>query len=87
MSFVGSIGVLMKNSALLPWIKSGFGGTEKMLTGKKFPMITRAFRFAMLKLLRNHVEEIESFEILTLSLNHVGCKFHNTCNVDVNLHS
>ena len=33
-----------------------------MLTGKKFPMNVRALRFAMLELLRNHVEEMESFD-------------------------
>ena len=32
MSFVGCIGVLMKNSGLLSWLKSAFGGEEKMLT-------------------------------------------------------
>ena len=64
MSFLGSIGVLMKNSGLLPWLKSAFVGIEKMLTEKKIPMDIRALRFAMLELLRNHVEEMESFEIL-----------------------
>ena len=34
MTFVGSIGVLMKNSGLLPWPKSTFVDVEKMLTGK-----------------------------------------------------
>ena len=37
MSFVGTIGVLMTNSGLLPWLKSAFGGVEKMITGKKSP--------------------------------------------------
>ena len=29
MSLVGSIGVLMKNSGLIPWLKSGFGVLKK----------------------------------------------------------
>lgn len=61
MSFVESIGVLMKNSGLLPLPKTCFEGVEKMLTGGKFPTNITALRFAMLELLRNHVE-MESFE-------------------------
>ena len=33
-----------------------------MLTKERFPMNVRALRFAMFELLRNHVEEMESFE-------------------------
>ena len=47
MSFVGSIGVLMRNSCLFPWLKSVFRGVKKMLTGKKFPMDIKTLRFAM----------------------------------------
>ena len=36
MNYVGSIGVLKKNSDLLPWLKSAFGSVEKMLTEKNF---------------------------------------------------
>ena len=33
-----------------------------MLTGKKSPMNVRVLRFAILELLRNHVEEMDSFK-------------------------
>ena len=81
----------MKNSGLLPWLKSTFEGIAKMLTGEKFLINVRAFRFAMLELIRNHVEELESFEdfdnIPGIMFIQKCCKFHETCNVDVNLHS
>ena len=64
MSFVGCIGVLMKNSSLLSWVKSAFGGVEKMLTEKTFPMNVRALGFAMLELLRDYVGEMKSFQDL-----------------------
>ena len=64
MSFVGCIGVLMKNSSLLSWLKSAFGGVEKMLTEKTFLMNVRALGFAMLKLLRDYVGEMKSFQDL-----------------------
>ena len=56
-----STGVLMKNIGLLPWLRSAFRVVEKMLIGKKFPMNLRTLGFAMLELLRNHVEEMENF--------------------------
>ena len=74
MSFVGSIGVLMKISGLLPWLKSAFGDVEKMLTGKKFPMNVRALRSAMLELVRNHVEEMESFDDFNIFLESCSSK-------------
>ena len=64
MSFVGCIGVLIKNSGLLSWLESAFGGAEKMLTGKNFPMNVRALRFAMTELLRDYVREMKSFQDL-----------------------
>ena len=73
MSFVGTIGVLMKNSGLLPWLKSAFGGVEKMITGKKVPMNVRELRFGMLELLRNHVKEMEIFEDFDIFLE--SCSF------------
>ena len=39
-----SLGVLVKNSGLLSWLKSAFGGAEKMLTGKTIPMNARSLR-------------------------------------------
>ena len=64
MSFVSCIGVLMKNSGLLSWLKSAFGGEEKMLTGKKFSMNVGALCFAMLGLFRDYVGEMKTFEDL-----------------------
>jgi len=37
MSFVGCVGVLMANIVLDAILKSGFGGVQSMLSGKKFP--------------------------------------------------
>ena len=62
MSFVGSFKGLMKNSGSLPWLKIAFQNFEKIQIEKEFPTEVRAFRFAILKLLRDHVEEMESFE-------------------------
>ena len=64
MSFVGCIDVLMENRGLHSWLKSAFGGPEKMLTGKKFPMNVRALHFAMFELLRDYVGEMKSFQDL-----------------------
>ena len=41
----------MKNNGLLSWMKSTFGGAEKILTGKRFPLNFGAFHSAMLELL------------------------------------
>ena len=63
-SFVGCIGVLIKNSGLLSWLKSALGGEEKMLTGKKFSMNFRTLCFAMLELFRDYVGEMKAFQDL-----------------------
>ena len=60
----GCVGVLMKNSGLLSWLKNSFGGAENMLTGKKLTMKVRALRFAMFELLRDYVGEMKSFQDL-----------------------
>ncbi len=44
MSFVGAIGTLMVETGLAQILESVFGGVQKMLTGKKFPMNVRAMR-------------------------------------------
>ena len=75
MSFVGCIGVLMKNSGLLSWLKSAFGGEEKMLTGKKFSMNVRALCFAMLELFRDYVREMKIFQDLANFLD--ACSLQN----------
>ena len=53
MSFVGAIGTLMTETGLSEILKSVFGGVEKMLTGKKFPMNMRAMRMVAEELLRD----------------------------------
>ena len=74
MSFVGCIGVLMKNRSLLSWLESAFGVAEKMLTGKTFPMNVRALRFEMLELLRDHVGKMKSFQDLACFLDACSLK-------------
>ena len=61
MSFVGSIGVLMESSVLVPWLVCAFAGILKMLTGRKFPMNVRALRFTVLELLKCFVDNVTSF--------------------------
>ena len=56
MSFVGSVGKLMKNSGLDRLMKAAFGGVEKMLIGKKFPLNVRALRIVVIELLRNIIK-------------------------------
>ena len=55
MSFVGAIGMLMAETGLAHILESVFGGVEKMLTGKKFPMNMRAMRMVAEELLRDVV--------------------------------
>ena len=74
MCFVGCIGVLMKSSGLLSWLKSAFGGAEKMLTGKKFPMNVWALYFAMLELLQDYVGKMKSFQDLAHFFNACSSK-------------
>lgn len=52
MSFIGSIGKLMKNSGLDRLLKTTFGGVDKMLIGKKFPQNVRALRIIVIEMLR-----------------------------------
>ena len=52
MSFVGSVGKLMKNSGLDMLMKRAFAGVEKMLIRKKFPMNNRAPRIVVVELLQ-----------------------------------
>ena len=53
MSFVGSIGTLMAETGLAQILESVFGGVEKMLTEKKFPMNMRDIRMVAEELLRD----------------------------------
>ena len=72
MSFVGSVGKLMKNSGLDMLMKTAFAGVEKMLIGKKFPMNIRALRIVVVELLRTLIDKdatredmISTFQTLT----------------------
>ena len=62
MSFVGCVGKLMDNSGLDSILKSTFGGVDKMLLGKKFPMNVRALRFVVLELLRGLLDNVSSHD-------------------------
>ncbi len=57
MSFVGAIGTLMVETGLAQILESVFGGVQKMLTGKKFPMNVRAMRLLAEELLRNVISK------------------------------
>ena len=64
MSFIGSVGKLMKNSGLDMLLKSAFAGVDQMLIGKKYPMNMRALRVVVLELLRGFLGGVESYENL-----------------------
>lgn len=51
MSFFSAVGTLMRNSGLLPWLKSAFGGTDKMLIANLL-MNVGALWFAMGKVIK-----------------------------------
>ena len=73
-SFVGFVGVLFENSDLQKMMKSAFAGTEKMLTGKKFPTNVRGFRFVVVELLRGFVDDMICREDLDQFLKEVASK-------------
>ena len=56
-TFVGAIGTLMAETGLAQIWESVFGGVEKILTGKKFPMNVRAMRMVAEELLRDVVDK------------------------------
>ena len=64
MSFIGCVGVLMENSGLVPWLQSAFASVPKMMTGKKFPMNTRALSFAVMELLKGFIDDVYSMKTL-----------------------
>ena len=74
MSFAGSVGILMENNGIQKLIKSGFTGTEKILTGGKFPMNVRALIFVVVKLLRAFVDDMVCREDLDQFLKEVVSK-------------
>ena len=55
-------------------LKSAFAGTEKILTGKKFPMNVRALRFVVVQLLRGFVDDLVCLEDLDQFLKEIASK-------------
>ena len=70
-SFLGSIGTLMKGTGLEEIMSKVFGGVKKMLDGKKYPQNFRAMRIVAEELLRNVLDpsEIQTTDDL---LNHLS---------------
>ena len=56
MSFLGSIGALMKGTGLEEIMAKVFGGVKKMLDGKKYPQNFRALRIVAEELLRGVID-------------------------------
>ena len=63
MSFVGSVGKLIKNSGLDMLMEMAFAGVEKMLIEKKFPMSFRALRIVVVDVTREDM--ISTFQTLS----------------------
>ena len=72
MSFVGSVGKLMKNSGLDRLMKAAFAGVEKMLVGKKFPMNVRALRIVVIELLRTIITKDTSRDDMVSTLKSIA---------------
>ena len=64
MSFVGCIGVLMANTGLAEVLKAAFGRVARMLTGKNFPQNVRALRMLCEELLRDILQDADTFDDL-----------------------
>ena len=62
MSFLGSIGTLMKGTGLEQIMVDVFGGVKKMLDGKKYPDNFRTLRIVAEELLRDVIDP-NNFEI------------------------
>ena len=65
MGFLGTVGVLMKNSGLVTWLKKAFRGTEKSNNGEKFLINITVLPCAMLKLLRSYAYHLQCLDGLT----------------------
>ena len=72
MNFAGCVGKLMSNSGLENLMKTAFGGVDRMLQGKKFPMNIRALRIVSLELLRGFIDEQHSYESFVAFLNELS---------------
>ena len=58
----------MTNSGLEDVLKRAFGGVSRMLTGKNFPQNVRALRMLCEEVLREIVEEVETYDELMQAL-------------------
>ena len=54
----------MESSDLVPLLQSAFASVPKMMTGKKFPMNMTALRFAVIELLKGHIDDVHCYEDL-----------------------
>ena len=64
MSFIGSIGNLMKGSGLEELLKSAYKGTSNMLNGKAWPRAMRGLRMVVTVLLEDFLDEETTTESL-----------------------
>ena len=55
-------------------MKAAFGGVDKMLSGKKFPMNVRALRIVALEILRDIIDVTASHEETQIHLDHLSSK-------------
>ena len=74
MSFLGSVGKLMKNSGLDMLMKTAFAGVDKMLIGKKFPMNVKALRVVVIELLRTLIGDNTTQDEMTVILQDLSTK-------------
>ena len=74
MSFVGSIGKLMKKSGLDMLMKIEIASVDKMLIGKKFPMNVKALRVVVIELLRTLIGDNTTQEEMTAILQDLSTK-------------
>ena len=94
MSSIGCIGKSISNSGLERIMGSAFGGADKMLLGKKFPMNVRALRFVLLELLIDFKDQMSQYNDLdsfidslpTTNRLALGGKFHKASSFNFALH-
>lgn len=67
-SFVGSVGKLMKNSELDMLMKTAFAGVDTVPIGKKFPINIRALQVVVIELLRTLTDEDTTQDDMTTIL-------------------
>ena len=65
MSFVGSIGTVIRNKGIGKVLKAAFGGSMKIFTGKKFPQNTSSLRMVVEGLLHSILQKLKAVMILS----------------------